>query len=213
MAAGRAVATWFQHSLTRPRDSRAYRQPGGRKSRADSVERNKWETAIRCLEVALHPNTSDDEVIAGVNGFRRTAEGAPLSAVCREFAGKSADETPVRENLELRRRLEREHEGQLDALRRLREAERVIRAMAEEISAEQRSFVDFRRASAQVVEGLKDENFDLRGALEQVRHEAARPVSVVTPFSKRFEAALNGERADMKPQTPSIAAIRHPWTA
>src|SRR5580704_6075898 len=133
------------------------------------MDRNKWETAIRCLEIALHPNTSDDEVIAGVNGFRRTADGTPLSAVCREFARKGADESPVRENLELRRRLEREHEGQLDALRRLREAERVIRAMAEEIGAEQQNFADFRRASAQIVEGLKDENFDLRGALEQAR--------------------------------------------
>jgi hypothetical protein len=55
------------------------------------MERNRWDTAIRCLEIALHPNTSDDEVLAGVNGFRRTADGTPLSQVCSEFAGGSCD--------------------------------------------------------------------------------------------------------------------------
>ena len=52
------------------------------------MERNKWEIAIRCLEVALHPNTSDDEVVAAVNGFRRTARGKPLSQICSEFASR-----------------------------------------------------------------------------------------------------------------------------
>jgi hypothetical protein len=50
------------------------------------MERNRWDRAIRCLEIALHPNTEDDEIIAGVNGFRRTADGTPLSEICHEFA-------------------------------------------------------------------------------------------------------------------------------
>ena len=28
------------------------------------MERNRWERAIRCLEIAVHPHTADEEVIA-----------------------------------------------------------------------------------------------------------------------------------------------------
>jgi len=49
------------------------------------MERNRWEGAIRCLELALHPNTADAEVIAGVNGFRCAAAGIPRSST-RAFA-------------------------------------------------------------------------------------------------------------------------------
>jgi hypothetical protein len=85
------------------------------------MERNKWETAVHCLEIALHPNTKDDEIIAAVNGFRRTADGTPLSEVCIEFVGRGhRSHVPVadpvgwgeaidrltRENLALRRKLE-----------------------------------------------------------------------------------------------------------
>jgi hypothetical protein len=101
------------------------------------MERNKWEVAIRCLEVAVHPNTSDDEVIAGVNGFRRTADGTPLSEVCREFIGAPGEEPEppkvtrkleklTRENADLRQRLEAQQEGQITMLRRLEEAKRMI---------------------------------------------------------------------------------------
>ena len=55
------------------------------------MQRNRWETAIRCLEIAAHPNTNDEEVIAAINGFRRTADGTPLSRLCREFAKTGLD--------------------------------------------------------------------------------------------------------------------------
>src|SRR5690242_13605833 len=81
------------------------------------MERNRWATAIRCLEIALHPNTSDDEVLAAVNGYRRTAGNTPLSEVCTGFVQESAQAADLaewtarfarlsRENLELRRRLD-----------------------------------------------------------------------------------------------------------
>jgi hypothetical protein len=176
------------------------------------MERSKWETAIRCLEVALHPNTEADEVLAGVNGFRRLAAGTPISEVCREYAdaeGVRAD-TIDRQNLDLRRRLERERAEQLAALRRLQEAERQIRALSEEIRAEQQSFAEFRAASEQIVDGLKDENFDLRGALQQ----AERTVRVVvkpSPFRQLLAAALDGDA--ISPPLNFPATPRHPWTA
>ena len=52
------------------------------------MQRNRWETAIRCLEIAVHPNTTDEEIVAAVNGFRRTVESTPLRQLCREFAGR-----------------------------------------------------------------------------------------------------------------------------
>ena len=42
------------------------------------------------LEIAVHPNTGNDEVVAAVNGFRRTAEATPLSQICREYAASGA---------------------------------------------------------------------------------------------------------------------------
>lgn len=40
-------------------------------------------TAIRSLERALHLNTTDAEVLAGVNGWRKKTKGALLEPVCR----------------------------------------------------------------------------------------------------------------------------------
>ena len=106
------------------------------------MERNKWETAIRCLEVALHPHTDDDEVIAGVNGFRRTAEGTPLRDICLALAG--GDALPAwkekvdrlnRENRDLRRRLDVEESNRFSIARRLHEAERRVHDLTEELRA------------------------------------------------------------------------------
>lgn len=40
-------------------------------------------TAVRSLERALHLNTTDAEVLAGVNGWRKKTKGALLEPVCR----------------------------------------------------------------------------------------------------------------------------------
>ena len=193
------------------------------------MERNRWESAIRCLELALHPNTADAEVIAGVNGFRRAAAGTPLGEVCREYAGAgpeaadltapATDEALSRENLELRRRLEREQAGQFDALRRLQEAERVIRELSDDFRAEQQSFAEFRAASTQIVDRLKDQNFDLRFALDQARVAPEPPVvpQQTTPFRDMLTATLlrDGQPAPTRaePQPGFIAFPRHPWVA
>jgi hypothetical protein len=180
------------------------------------MERNRWETAIRCLEVALHPHTGDDEVIAGVNGFRRTADGTPLSEVCAALAGTEraaaaaeAAERLNRENADLRRKLETEQAGQSENMRRLRAAERLVLDLSAEIRAEQQSFAAFRSASAQIVEGLRDENFDLRGALEQTRRTA-----VAAPFRDLLTAAQSRDGPPgREPAPPVFTPPRHPWTA
>ena len=194
------------------------------------MERNRWESAIRCLELALHPNTADAEVIAGINGYRRIAAGTPLGEVCREYADAkpgpdalappATDEALSRENRELRRRLEREQAGQFDALRRLQEAERVIRELSDEFRAEQQNFAEFRAASTQIVDRLKDQNFDLRFALDQARVATDRPAPPPTsPFRDLLTASLlrDGQPAPA-PERPAsspgfIAIPRHPWVA
>jgi hypothetical protein len=157
------------------------------------MERNKWEIAIRCLEVALHPNTSDDEVVAAVNGFRRTARGKPLSQICSEFVskddlGRSALVEEWREKLD---RLSREN---LD-LRH--EVERRTRDGNEELAAAYRrtGAAELRLAELQAtVTDLSEENHDLRRALEQARRIPVAPAGarVASPFRDILAAAYRG---------------------
>lgn len=181
------------------------------------MERNRWESAIRCLELALHPNTADAEVIAGVNGFRRAAAGKPLGDICREVAGAAtAEDSLAHENLDLRRRLEHQRASQEEALARLREAERAIRGLSDDIRAEQQNFAAFRSASAQIVDRLKNENFDLRGALEEARLAADRPTpQQITPFRDLLTGVLlrDGQPAPARPAPIAILTPRHPWVA
>lgn len=149
------------------------------------MERNKWETAIRCLEIALHPNTGDDEVIAAVNGFRRTADGRRLRDICAAVADAPSALAPPpandpngfsRENRELRRRLagaERALEGAAAELRdaaadiaRLRVE---LRATREAAAAAEGRFSEVQLAQAQFVDRLKRDNAELRRALEGAR--------------------------------------------
>ena len=183
------------------------------------MERNRWESAIRCLELALHPNTADAEVIAGVNGFRRAAAGTPLGEVCRDYAGAAtAGDNLAHENLDLRRRLEQQRANQEEALARLHEAERVIRGLSDELRAEQRNFAAFRTASARIVDGLRDENFDLRGALEGARVAAGPPAQQATsPFRDLLARTLlrdgSPSPAPARPAPIAILTPRHPWVA
>jgi hypothetical protein len=175
------------------------------------MERNRWETAIRCLEVAVHPNTRDDEVIAAVNGFRRTVEGVPLSQICIEFACGGlplAELTAMKdnldrlrhENLELRRMLSVDEAAQEEAARRLEAAHRRIYELTEETAAAhraaeviQREFEDFRAAYARAIEGILHRNADVRGALDK----ANQPVAPMQrPFSAFLaEARLEADKA------------------
>jgi len=189
------------------------------------MERNKWETAIRCLEVALHPHTSDDEVVAGVNGFRRTAAGTPLREICLEFAGRDDGvatrwrekaERLARENLGLRRKLEAAERDRGATLRRLREAEQRSGELDEALRAAQRRadeaeqrFADFRAAHADMA--------DSAPRAEMARPSAAeRPVRTPPPPFRTFLAAAR--QRENQPETvmpPPIfnATPRAPWTA
>jgi hypothetical protein len=175
------------------------------------MERNRWETAIRCLEVAVHPNTRDDEVLAAVNGFRRTVEGTPLSQVCLEFACggvplaelaamKENLERLRRENLDLRRELTVNESAQAETARRLDAAYRRIYELTEQAAAAQRlaeaierEFADFRAAYARAVDGIMRENVDVRSALGEAERSIAQPVR---PFSAFLaEARLAADKA------------------
>jgi hypothetical protein len=175
------------------------------------MERNRWETAIRCLEVAVHPNTRDDEAIAAVNGFRRTAEGVPLGQICIEFAcgGLPLAELAAmkdnldrlrRENLELRRKLAVDEAAQQEAARRLDAVHRRIYELTEEAAAAhraaeavEREFGDFRAAYARAIDGILHGNADVRVALDK----ANQPVApMIRPFSAFLaEARLEADKA------------------
>jgi hypothetical protein len=205
------------------------------------MERNRWATAIRCLEIALHPNTSDDEVLAAVNGFRRTAGTTPLSEVCAEFAPENTHvaNTHVtdlaewterfarlsRENLELRRRLDLAKTQRLDGVREADETEGRLHQMTEELHAAQRRAAlaeqrldDARDAYAQVTDGLKHEIAGLRGALEQARNAGIGHRSAAEPaphFSDFLTAAQEGAERPRFIQPTAIPDPRphSPWTA
>jgi hypothetical protein len=203
------------------------------------MERNRGATAIRCLEIALHPNTSDDEVLAAVNGFRRTVGSTPLSEVC---AGLTPDKSPVahthvadlaewterfarlsRENLELRRRLDLAKTQRLDGVRQVDETEQRLHDVSEELLAARRRATlaeqrldDARDAYAQVTDGLKHEIAGLRSALERARNaEIGRRNAAEPHFSDFLNAAQQG--ADhprfIQPTATPDPGSRSPWTA
>jgi hypothetical protein len=198
------------------------------------MERNRWETAIRCLEVAVHPNTSDDEMIAAVNGFRRTAEGLPLNQVCVEFACggmpladlvqlKDMLERLNRDNLELRRKLAVEEAAQASTARRLDDAHRRIYELTEEAMAAQRlaeaadkEFAEFRAAYAEALDGMKQSNVDLRQALDETRRSAAKARRPFSAFLTEARLAA-GEAAAFNSGTGSgrltLVEPGEPWTA
>lgn len=200
------------------------------------MERNRWATAIRCLEIALHPNTSDDEVLAAVNGFRRTAGATPLSEVCAGFAHDNAHVADLaewtarftrlsRENQELRRRLDLAQTQRLDGSRETDRSGQRLQEMSEELLAAQRRAAlaeqrldDARDAYAQVTDGLKHEIAGLRGALEHARNAGAArrtPPEPAPLFSDFLTAAQQGTDRPRFIQPTAIPepGSHSPWTA
>lgn len=185
------------------------------------MERNRWETAIRCLEIALHPNTSDDEVIAGVNGFRRTAAGKPLGEICAAFAGADpmAPRDRVarldRDNRDLRRKLEAETSLHVSTQRRLHDAEARVRALGDELLAAQhraaqlkQDFAEFRAAHGRIADR----------AAEHARRAADPPPPAFagSPPFRQILAAARGRADHASPAAPHRAQAgnpRTPWTA
>lgn len=198
------------------------------------MERNKCETAIHCLEIALHPNTDDKEVIAAVNGFRRTADGTPLSDICRAIAategeGRTRDTDGAkwrakldrlnRENIQLRLTLETQ---QRDAAHRLREAEQRVSDLTDEMMAAR-----FRASEADT--RLTDLQVAYRALLDRASQRTAPPTTSAIPEhpSKMplspFQAVLAAvrQRGDepasaypaAAPNRRKTEAARAPWTA
>jgi hypothetical protein len=193
------------------------------------MERNRWETAIRCLEIAVHPNTSDKEVLAAINGFRRTASNTPLSQLWRESASPGSDgpTTPDwkgeldrldQENRELRRKIKEIDDSRSAILRSQQEVEQRAREISEELlAAEYRADVaeqqlaEFRGAYGRISGGSRHENFHLRGTLEETGHNAAAPMRAPAPFQTVLNAAL--QRVDQAQVSPPIPVVGQPWTA
>jgi hypothetical protein len=113
------------------------------------MEANNWETAVRCLEVAVRTDTSDAELIAAVNAFRRSAGDTPLRQICIEFSCggmplavlaeiKDSLERLDRENRELRQKLAADEVAQAGAARRLDAAYRRIHQLTKASLAAER---------------------------------------------------------------------------
>jgi septal ring factor EnvC (AmiA/AmiB activator) len=158
-------------------------------SKSGTMERNKWETALRCLEVALHPNTGDDEVIAAVNGFRRTADGRGLRDICAMLAGpqpagatilQTAELAALRaESRDLRNRLaaaEQARAGGTEqlhaAVEELAQLRDELRAARDAAAASERRFAEFRQGQNKFSDRLARENAELRRTLETARPAA-----------------------------------------
>jgi len=194
------------------------------------MERNRWETALRCLEIAVHPNTSDKEIVAAVNGFRRTAGGTPLTRLYREFAeleaigaGRGGKAWHLldrldqlhQENRRLQRRIAEAEASRAAALRQLQDAERRNREAL--VAAEQRAdladrqLAEFRGAYGRISGGLQTENRDLRRALDEARRNLAQPIHApIAPFRDALDAALQrpGRQA-----AQAVPAANPSWTA
>jgi septal ring factor EnvC (AmiA/AmiB activator) len=188
------------------------------------MERNRWETAIRCLEIAVHPNTSDEEAIAAIRGFRRTARNLPMSQLCRGLpAGAPAHlldrlDQLNQENRELRRKIAENESKRAELAGRVQKAERRAEEIGRDLlaaeyradAAEQR-LVEFRGAYGRIAGGLHHENLDLRRALDDARHNLAQPIhEPVAPFKSVLGAAL--QRTD-QPQPAGVSAAVPSWTA
>ena len=114
------------------------------------MEHNRWETAIRRLEVAVRPGARDDEILAAIDGFRHTADGTPLSQVCIEFACggvplavmaqmKESLERLSRDNRELRQRQAADEAARARVEVRLDAAYRRVHELTQQVLAAQRA--------------------------------------------------------------------------
>jgi hypothetical protein len=185
------------------------------------MERSRWDTAMRCLEVALHPNTGDDEVVAAVNAFRRIAGGRPLRDLCaaaidplpvaRPPAGEPQLERLSRENGELRGTLAAAEKARVETAARLAQAQRQLgeigeelRAARDEAASRERLFAEFRAAQARIAEHLAGEKAELLRALDETRRFAAPTAAAPArpAFGSELAAALR--RGDAR-----LAAAEH----
>lgn len=191
------------------------------------MQRNRWETALRCLEIALHPGTRDDEVIAAVYGFRRTVRGIGLRDVFAR-TGNSGNTDGIDDfRRDERALLDRLTSENLEFRRKLEDAETDRAGLAVRVRAAERSAAEFRAA----FDGVREENRDLKAMLGRPgRAVAGPPASSSAPSFKHHLAAAEqradragpvaprqptgsgGEQRGGNPPGYSVRAGR-PWTA
>lgn len=174
------------------------------------MERNRWATALRCLEVALHPNTGDDEIVAAINGFRRTVQDTPLAEVLSLGAALDVIEPEQFERLKkfnraLRRQLEVKAADNRALASDLQEIEQRCTELSEQLAGAEKEISDARRGLADyrtAIEALKDENNRLREQLDALQPIAPSPSQ--SPSSRFTEVLATARSSD----TPSFATER-----
>jgi septal ring factor EnvC (AmiA/AmiB activator) len=167
---------------------------------------------------------SDEEAIAAIRGFRRTARNVAMSQLCHALSQAAPAHLLDRldqlnqENRELRRRLAEAEDRRAAMLGDLGKAKRHAQKLGRDLlaaeeradTAEQR-LAEFRGAYGQIAGGLQHENLDLRRALDEARRNLAQPIhEPVAAFKTVLGAAL--QRAD-QPQPGALPAPAPSWTA
>lgn len=193
------------------------------------MDRKKSETALRCLNLALHSNTADEEVLAAIAGFRRTAGNASLLEMAAALTDRSSNDfdrvTPAtewqeaatrlaEENQQLRNLLESWEEYEAKLQQRLDESERRV---SEFCDASLIAVARVEKAESLLAElltaygSLSDENRDLRTALAAARRSIAEAprTSSSTPFRTVLAAALSRRSQSALP-TGQTAVARLP---
>lgn len=194
------------------------------------MERKRWETAVRCLEIAIHPNTSDEEAIAAIRGFRRTAGGAPLDGLLRGLASTGADgighlharlDQLHQENRWLQLKLAETRASGAAAQRELAAAQHRAAVLREELaeaehhaSVAERRLAEFQGAYGRISGGLQSENRDLRRALQEARRDLAQPIhEPIAPFQSMLNTALQRGNAPSPPTPAPLPSPAPSWTA
>ena len=194
------------------------------------MERKRRETAIRCLEIAVHPNTSDEEAIAAIRGFRRTAGDAALDGLLRGLTGPGADNTGHlharldqlhQENRWLQLKLAEAKAGRAAALRELAAAQHGAAVLREELAEAEhhariaeRRLAEFQGAYGRISGGLNSENRDLRRALQDARRDLAQPIhEPIAPFQNVLNTALQRGDAPSRPTPAPLPSPTPSWTA
>jgi hypothetical protein len=162
------------------------------------MDKDRSDAALRCLEMALHPNTGDDEAVAGIYAFRRLAAGRSVGDLLRQFA-RTGREDPARqinrlaeENRRLRHQLESSESGRSAATRLSAQTLRQLSALREELrqaleraEAAERRECEARAAYSEAIRVLQAELAELR-RIEGTRRE---PIPVPTALPQ-FRALL-----------------------
>ena len=163
------------------------------------MERQKLRTVMRCLEIALHPNTRDEEIVAAVHGFRRTVGTASFPEICLEFARTNDPQGCAPEWHQQLHRLGRENlalQRDIEALRnlesltgsRISEANERIRELEDELDAARRRARDAEKQTAEVKAAYRTVTDELRRQIVELHRPNRSPASAQAATPSPVEA-------------------------